>query len=207
MAQPKTPVSSEELDFSAWRKAERTRLIEMRLAVAPATRTQWSERIAQTLSDVIGDIGDKVVSGYWPFRGEPELLELLRDLQARGVRTALPVVVSKGAPLQFREWKSGGKLAHGVWRIPFPADSPELVPDIVIAPLVGFDGEGYRLGYGGGFFDRTLAALDRQPRAVGVGFSHALMPTIIPQPHDIPMSAVVTENGIFPLTPHTDWAP
>lgn len=140
-------------------------------------------------------------------RGEPELLGLLRDLQARGVRTALPVVVSKGAPLQFLEWKSGGKLAHGVWRIPFPVDSPELVPDIVIAPLVGFDGEGYRLGYGGGFFDRTLAALDRQPRAVGVGFSHALLPTIIPQPHDIPMSAVVTENGIFPLTPHTDRAP
>jgi len=188
------------IDLASWRKAERARLIEQRLAVPSTQRRLWSEQIGRALMELIGDARGPVVSGYWPFRGEPQLLPLLRDLQNQGIRTALPVVVAKGTPLEFREWKSGDKLAHGVWRIPFPANGPEVVPNVVIAPVVGFDSEGYRLGYGGGFFDRTLAALKTRPTAVGVGFSQALMPTIIPQWHDIPMSSIVTEEGIFPLT-------
>lgn len=200
MNEPEEDRSPVAIDLASWRKAERARLIEQRLAVPSTQRRLWSEQIGRALMELIGDARGPVVSGYWPFRGEPQLLPLLRDLQNQGIRTALPVVVAKGTPLEFREWKSGDKLAHGVWRIPFPANGPEVVPNVVIAPVVGFDSEGYRLGYGGGFFDRTLAALKTRPTVVGAGFSQALMPTIIPQWHDIPMSSIVTEEGVFPLT-------
>jgi 5-formyltetrahydrofolate cyclo-ligase len=104
--------------------------------------------------------------------------------------------VEKNAPLIFRRWRAGEPLARGVWNILVPADGPELAPDVVIAPLVGYDRQGYRLGYGGGFFDRTLAALPKKPRAIGVGYSQAAMTTIYPLAHDVPMDVIVTEEGI-----------
>ena len=91
------------------------------------------------------------------------------------------------------------KIIAGIWDIPTPVSGPETLPDVVIAPVVGFDSAGYRLGYGGGFFDRTLAALERRPRAIGIGYEQARLPTIYPQPHDIAMTAMVTEAGtVFP---------
>jgi 5-formyltetrahydrofolate cyclo-ligase len=82
-----------------------------------------------------------------------------------------------------------------VWNIPVPAEGEGIVPDVVIAPIVGFDRACYRLGYGGGFFDRTLAALPVRPRVFGVGYAYAEMETILPQSHDIAMDAIVTERG------------
>lgn len=104
--------------------------------------------------------------------------------------------MEKNAPLIFRRWRAGEPLVRGVWNIPVPADGPELTPDVVIAPLVGYDRQSYRLGYGGGFFDRTLAALQKKPRAIGVGYSRAAMTTIYPLAHDVPMDMIVTEEGI-----------
>ncbi|MDZ5698707.1 5-formyltetrahydrofolate cyclo-ligase, partial [Chelativorans sp. M5D2P16] len=116
---------------------------------------------------------------------------------------ALPVVVRRGAPLIFRAWAPGGPLEKGVWNIPVPPESAEeIIPDILIAPVVGFDPSCYRLGYGGGFFDRTLAALSRRPRVLGVGYSQAAIQTIYPQPHDIALDLVITEEGI--TTPAAD---
>jgi 5,10-methenyltetrahydrofolate synthetase len=86
-------------------------------------------------------------------------------------------------------------MERGVWNIPVPADGAELAPDITIAPVVGHDPGCYRLGYGGGFFDRTLAALEPRPMAIGVGHPVAAIRTIYPQPHDIPMDAIVTGAG------------
>jgi 5,10-methenyltetrahydrofolate synthetase len=114
-------------------------------------------------------------------------------LRDRGATTALPVVVKKAHPLVFRAWQSGDKIERGVWNIPIPAEGVEVVPDVAIAPVVGFDRACYRLGYGGGFFDRTLASLPRMPRVFGVGYAMQEIATIHPQPHDLPMSAVVTE--------------
>ena len=111
------------------------------------------------------------------------------------VRVALPVVVGKGQPLQFRTWHLAARLERGMWNIPFPADGPIVVPSVVIAPLVGFDGDGYRLGYGGGYFDRTLAALDPKPLVVGVGHPMSELSTIYPQWHDIRMAWIVTGNS------------
>ena len=108
----------------------------------------------------------------------------------------MPVVVEKKAPLVFRVWKNGDKLVSGVWNIPVPADGGEVIPDIVIAPVVGYDRDCYRLGYGGGFFDRTLAALSPRPVIIGVGYAQAAITSIHPLPHDIPMTVIVTEVGM-----------
>jgi 5-formyltetrahydrofolate cyclo-ligase len=86
-------------------------------------------------------------------------------------------------------------MERGFWNIPVPADGPQVMPKIVIAPVVGFDPDCYRLGYGGGYFDRTLMAMPAGTRVIGVGYAQAAIPTIHPQPHDIPMNLIVTEKG------------
>jgi len=182
-------------DIGRWRKAERARLIDSRMSLPAESRQRLSERIAVRLRDAIGDVSGQVVSAYWPFRGEPDLRVLMEILVADGARTALPVVVTPKRPLVFREWKSGDPLEKGIWNIPVPSEGTDVRPDIVIAPVVGFDSGRYRLGYGGGFYDRTIAALPDRPRLLGVGFAIARVPTIFPQAHDIPMDVIVTEDG------------
>ena len=183
-------------DVMRWRKVERERLIARRLALDSGDRRAWSEKIAARLEELIGEVAGLTVSAYWPFRGEPDLRALIERIVARGGRGALPVVVERGRPLIFRAWTPGDALERGVWNIPVPADGAEVTPDVVIAPVVGFDRACYRLGYGGGFFDRTLAAMAARPRVFGVGYAQAAIPTIYPQPHDIPMDAVVTQDGV-----------
>src|SRR5690606_38068957 len=114
-------------------------------------------------------------------------------LHERGAIPALPVVERRASPLVFRPWRPGAAMERGHWNIPVPATTETLVPDVVLAPLVGWDAAGYRLGYGGGYFDRTLAA--RQPLAIGVGLQSARLATIYPQPHDIALAAIITECG------------
>jgi 5,10-methenyltetrahydrofolate synthetase len=185
--------------LAAWRKAERERLIGLRLAMPQAGRQAASEAIAARLAAHIGPLSGRRVSFYWPFRGEPDLRPLAETVWAEGGEALLPVVVAKAAPLVFRRWRSGEPLEKGVWNIPVPAGGEAVEPDIVIAPVVGYDPACYRLGYGGGFFDRTLAALSGRAVAIGVGYDLQRIATIRPQPYDIPMSAVVTETGT--LTP------
>jgi 5-formyltetrahydrofolate cyclo-ligase len=185
-------------DVRRWRKAERERLIGTRLAVPAETRGKMSTSIAAGLDAVIGIVADRIVSLYWPFRGEPDLRPWAASVVERGGRIALPIVVENARPLIFRTYRPGDKLEKGVWNIPIPAAGAEVVPDVVIAPLVGFDAQNYRLGYGGGFFDRTLATLPGKPFVVGVGYSSQQIGTIYPQPHDIPMDGIVTENGTAP---------
>ncbi|CAN7174804.1 5-formyltetrahydrofolate cyclo-ligase [Rhizobium sp. LjRoot254] len=182
---------------SAWRKARREALIAKRLALSADTRSAHSQAIADALDDLLGDIAGKTVSLYWPFRGEPDLRGWMETATARDATCLLPIVVAKGQPLIFKSWKQGEKLDRGIWNIPIPAEGKEMLPDIVISPLVGFDPSRYRLGYGGGFFDRTLAAHPGKPLVVGVGYSSQHIPTIHPQWHDIPMQAIITERGLW----------
>jgi 5-formyltetrahydrofolate cyclo-ligase len=181
----------------AWRKEVRARLIADRLSIDPANRRQYADKIALHLSRFIEPLPKRTVSFYWPFRGEPDLRPLMQTVVEGGGRCALPVVVEKKAPLVFRLWKPGERLAAGIWNIPIPADGPDVLPDIVVAPVVGFDSAGYRLGYGGGYFDRTLATLPNHPLTIGVGYSAAAVSTIYPLPHDVPMEAIVTEREIL----------
>lgn len=180
-------------DVARWRKAERKRLLEERLAVNAENRQAMSERIATGLDQIIGKVAGRIVSSYWPFRGEPDLRDWAIRLIGRGGRIALPVVIQKGWPLEFRLWSPGDPLERGVWDILVPSRGPSVLPDVVIAPVVGIDQANYRLGYGGGFFDRTLAAMPRRPFVIGVGYAGSRIPTIYPQPHDIPMNAIVTD--------------
>ncbi len=178
-------------DVARWRKVERERLIAARVALSLEYRTAQAAAIAREL-DALLPAGAPVVSVYWPIRGEPDMRPWMHALCSRGVRCALPVVIAHGRPLEFREWQPHSRLERGVWKIPFPADGAVVVPQVAIAPLVGFDRACYRLGYGGGFFDRTLASLEPRALAVGIGYPPAELATIFPQPFDVPMDWIVT---------------
>jgi len=119
----------------------------------------------------------------------------MASVNQRGGLTALPVVVEKAHPLVFRAYRPGDRLEKGVWNIPIPAQGDAVFPDVVIAPIVGVDPGNYRLGYGGGFFDRTLASMPKKPLVIGVGYEMQRIATIQPQPHDIAMDMIVTEAG------------
>lgn len=180
-------------DVARWRKSERQRLVDQRLLFDPDDRKVRSERIAAGLDATIGSMAGRTVSLYWPFKGEPDLRFWISRVNERGGRIALPVVIQKGWPLEFRVWSPGDPLERGVWNILVPAHGPAVLPDVVIAPVVGFDEANYRLGYGGGFFDRTLAAMPRRPLVIGIGYAESRIRTIYPQPHDIPMDVIVTD--------------
>lgn len=182
-------------DVMRWRKAERKRLLAARLDLPPAERRLYAARIVDHLSHVIGAATGKVLSLYWPIKGEPDLRPLAERLSTEGVILALPVVTEKARPLEFHRWQPGAALKPGFWNIPVPEKSDPVTPDILLAPVVGFDAENYRLGYGGGYFDRTLAAIGNSPRVIGVGYANAALRTIYPQRHDIVMDMIVTEEG------------
>ncbi len=187
-------------DVARWRKAERVRLLAERVALPVSVRKDAAERITPHLEAVIraqfGRIEGLTISAWWPIKAELNLRHWLEDLVARGATVALPVVVTPGTPLVFRPWTPDCHMVQGFWKIPVPADGPDVLPDVTLAPLVGWDAAGFRLGYGGGYFDRTLAALAPRPYAIGVGLQSAQVQTIFPQPHDIAMDAIVTEAGL-----------
>jgi 5-formyltetrahydrofolate cyclo-ligase len=116
-----------------------------------------------------------------------------RSSKAHGGQIALPVVVTKSAALEFWRWYPGMPMRTGIWNIPTPAERELLMPNAVIAPLVGFDESGFRLGYGGGYFERTLGAASPRPFAIGLGYADSALRTIYPQAHDIPMNLIVTD--------------
>lgn len=187
-------------EVRAWRKAERAALIARRLAAPREERTRRDAAVTARLLRLLPELAARggaapTLGFYWPFKGEYDARPLARALHGQGMRLALPVVVERARPLLFRAWRPGARMTPGVWNIPVPAEGEPVVPDILLAPLVGFDRQGYRLGYGGGYYDRTLAAAApaQRPMAIGVGFEASRLETIHPQPHDVPMDVIVTE--------------
>lgn len=197
------PFAGDAADFPAvalWRSKERERLRSARQRLSVAERSvidaELTRHLDAALQDRLAQPG-VVLSGYWPIKGEPDLRPWFAKLHEAGVAVAMPVVHQRAVPLVFRLWHPALAMERGHWNIPVPPDFAEQVmPDITLAPLVGWDMDRYRLGYGGGYFDRTLGAADPRPFAVGVGFQAARLPTIHPQPHDIPMNLIVTEAGV-----------
>ena len=183
--------------LKAWRKQERLRLVASREAVDPATLAQWRERMDDCPERRIPDLAKGVVGFCWPIKSEYDARYVAKRLRARGAVTAMPVVVAPRTPLVFREWHPGVRLAEGAMKIPYPLDSREVIPDTVLLPMNGWDAGGYRLGYGAGFFDRTLAGLAARPRVIGVTYEIARMETIHPQDWDIPVDFVVTEERLY----------
>jgi 5-formyltetrahydrofolate cyclo-ligase len=182
--------------LKAWRRAERERLIALRRSLAPAERRAFGRAIEAQLFSLLTELRPRFLGAYWPFRAEFDPRPLLARLTEEGVRIALPAVVDKKGPLEYRAWRPGESLIDGVWGIPTPEKREIVLPEAVLVPLVGFDRASYRLGYGGGYFDRTLAALAPRPLAIGIGFEILQIETIHPQPHDMPMDLVVTEKGV-----------
>jgi 5-formyltetrahydrofolate cyclo-ligase len=177
-----------------WRRGERERLLAWRQALSPADRRRCGVPIEDQLRRLIAE-RPGVLGVYWPFRAEFDPRPLVDWMVAQGRIVALPVVVDRKGPLEYRAWRPGEPLIDGVWHIPVPEKREVVTPAIVLAPLVGFDRALYRLGYGGGYFDRTLAALTPRPLAIGVGFAAQAIATIHPQPFDVPMDVIVTEAG------------
>ena len=183
-------------NIASWRKAQRAELIARRLAVPEDKRDQWTAAITRFLVEGFPILHGLVVGFCWPYKGEVDPRFAIRELRRHGARAALPAVVQKAAPLQFREWAPGVAMTRGVFDLPVPDGAPVLDPQALLMPPIGFDRHAYRLGYGGGYFDRTLAALKATPLKIGIAFEASRIDTIFPQPHDIPMDFVVTERGI-----------
>lgn len=194
-------VSVAHEDLKAWRKAERARLIGLRERLDPATLERFKRRIDAHLTRAFPGLASARLAFCWPMRGEYDARDLAVMLRERGAVTALPVVVGPGQPLAFREWHPGVTLAAGPLGIPYPAGSDPVVPSVLLVPLAGWDEAGHRLGYGGGFFDRTLASLPGSRVAIGVGYELSRIETIRPQPWDVPMDWVVTERGVYRRDP------
>jgi 5,10-methenyltetrahydrofolate synthetase len=186
-------------DVARWRRVERARLLTARAALPTQTRQTAARAIADHLDQLLADrfvtLNGLTISAWWPIKAELDLRFWLAGLAARGARAALPIVATRAAPLIFRLWTPETRMERGFWNIPVPAEGPTVVPDITLSPVVGWDAAGYRLGYGGGYFDRTLAALAPRPLAIGVGLCAARIATVFPQPHDIAMQVIVTETG------------
>ncbi len=177
-----------------WQKEERKRLLRARMHVRKEL-PRLAIEIAEEISGLIDLRPGLIVSLYWPMRGELDFCDWMHTLVEQKVRVALPVVIEKANPMIFREWSPEARMEPGIWNIPVPAEGDAIIPDVVISPLVGFDAGCYRLGYGGGYFDRTLASLSSKPTVIGVGPPLCEIPTIYPQPHDIPMDIIITGVG------------
>ncbi len=184
-------------EITAWRKARRAELIARRTALTREQRAPLNERITGLLGDGCPIAPGMVVGFCWPFSAEFDARFAIRHWRERGAIAALPEVVAKGRPLRFRKWWPGVTMARGVYEIPVPSGSEVVVPDVALVPMNGFDENGYRLGYGGGYFDRTLAAYDQRMLAIGIGYEFARLKTIYPQAHDIAMDFVVTEAAVY----------
>jgi 5-formyltetrahydrofolate cyclo-ligase len=183
-------------ELAGRRRALRATLLARRLAAPAADHARWSAQIEAQLRQGFALLEGMTVGFCWPYRGEFDARPFVRDLRRRGARAALPVVVAKGSPLEFREWWPGVAMLNGVYDLPVPDGTAVLRPAALLIPAVGIGAQGDRLGYGGGFFDRTLAALGPRPIAVALAFELSRVPTTEPQPHDVLMDFVVTEAGI-----------
>jgi 5,10-methenyltetrahydrofolate synthetase len=184
-------------NWREWRRAQRKRLLDERNALQAATRRALSARVVGNLDLALRDLPCTTLGLYWPIKREIDLLKWAAGFGAeRQVALALPVIAVPRAPLSYCMWQPGAPMTRGFWNIPEPAEKQPVTPEIVIAPLLGFCGL-WRLGYGGGYFDRTLAASSPRPIAIGIGFESAELAEFPPQKHDLPMKLIVTELRII----------
>ena len=181
----------------AFRKAKRLELLERRRAVGFDDRKRYANELTERLLAAVELRAFGTLGFYWPIRGELDLRAIAQRHLAAGGAAALPVVVAKNEPVEFWSWETGSAMQRGFWNIPVPLERRRVTPDALLIPLVGYDSAGYRLGYGGGFYDRTLASLAPRPYCIGVGYDDAVLETIHPQPHDIPMNIIVTERRVL----------
>jgi len=180
-------------EIRQWRKEQREALLKARVDAGLARRREWDETIEAHLREMLSQLRFKTIGFYWPFKGEFDARPLVSELIAAGLTAGLPVVVQPKMPLEFRQWTPDAAMEAGVYGILIPRARDIVTPDLLLAPMLGFDAKGYRLGYGGGFYDRTIASISPKPQVIGIAYELSRLETIYPQAHDIPVDAVITE--------------
>ena len=173
-----------------------------------ARLARWMDAIVSTNPDAAGSRRRPTVAGFWPLAGEPDLTATLRALDAQGIPIVLPVMTGPGLPLEFHRWRQDEALLPGPFGVMQPVRGEPLVPDIILVPTLGYTRKADRIGYGAGFYDRTLAAMQNAghpPLAIGIGWREGLIDNEVdayePQPHDVPLSAILTPDGWLPAEP------
>jgi 5,10-methenyltetrahydrofolate synthetase len=207
----------DEQALKAVRKRLREHSLAKRAAMDEHERAQYAARICAALAGLLADIGPRRLGFCWPFRGEVDVRETVGAWLAQDAsrQAGLPVVIAPRMAMAFRRWAPGAPMIDDAYGIAIPARDERLQPDCLLLPLVAFDDAGHRLGYGAGYFDRTIAALaaaGQRPSVIGIGFECLRCPTIHPQPHDAPLDWLITEAGVFrrqgtkmtPSSPATD---
>ncbi len=199
------------MDNSESSQAREKKALRKALIAARLNMTDRQQRAA-VLQDVmrIWLVGrpDIVVGAYWPIKGEFDPLpalhrwkedgELIEQPQPR--RIGLPVVDKVHKTMVFHAWYPGCRMEEDAYGIPKPKDTEVIVPTLLFISCVGYGPGGHRLGYGGGFYDRTLASLQPRPFTVGLGFTHGFLPDLEPESHDIALDAILNENGaVWPV--------
>lgn len=180
--------------------ALRRTLLANRQAIALEVRQQWDRSISVRVLAWLNANPVRRLGVYWPIRSEPDLRELYRTLSSHGVELALPVVTSRDAPLAFARWQPGAPLIKDAFGAMVPQDADNvLMPDALLIPCVGFNIDNIRLGYGGGFYDRTLAAMPR-PLAVGVAYE-CCRAEFGADTFDVPLDVVITEQAPLEFAP------
>jgi 5-formyltetrahydrofolate cyclo-ligase len=188
------PISIEEA------KAELRRAALARRDALPAAERQAAAEAIAARNFPLPVAPGMIVSGFMPLKSEINPLPLLRKLAGQGARLALPVIVGRGHPLIMRAWAFGAPLVAGVWGIREPGpEAPAVDPDIVLVPLLAFDRAGYRIGYGAGYYDRTLAGLRARKPITAVGLAYALQEVVkVPAtPRDARLDLVLTEREVI----------
>lgn len=183
-------------EAAAFRRALRRECITAREAMPARLHAHKSTAALDHLHRLLTERAPGMLAFYWPIYAEIDCRPLMLRLLTAGWRACLPAVVDRAQALEFREWTPDSRMAPDVHGIATVAKGPAVLPDVLLLPVNAFDREGYRLGYGGGYFDRTLAILVPRPYAVGVGFDLARVDSIGPHAHDCALDVVVTESGI-----------
>lgn len=188
-------------DRNAARTALRKQLLDTRERLAENRAPTLQDALLARLWSCVGPVQGQVLALYWPIRGEVPLGSLPQRWVEAGARLALPVVDGPARPLRFVAWRPGDPMTPGAHGIPRPLADESLRPTVVLVPCLGFDARGYRLGYGGGYYDRTLAALQADgqpaPRTIGLAWDEARLDAFEPASTDIALQTVLTPLATY----------
>jgi 5-formyltetrahydrofolate cyclo-ligase len=192
-------VTALENDLEAQKRASRREALKRRTQLHEKQKARAPLALARTGLALAEAEPGAAVSGFYPYKSEIDILPLLARLNSEGFITCLPIVKAERQPLIFRRWAPGEPTIPGIWDIKMPAETaPEVEPDLLLVPLLAFDSTGYRLGYGGGYYDRTLAALRARKSitAIGVGYAGQEIEHVPRGPRDEPLDYILTEAGL-----------